>query len=153
VLLFAPDGLFINPLYLFASGTKLGRTLFHFVNRHPSALFKTADALKFVRILPPKLHRFVYVHMDSQKKRNQVYMAWMAYRWFRPNQGVLVKEIQAYQIGFNMLFGKYDSIIRPSLGRKFAAKLENTATFHELHIGHRMLHPNTLNYIKSQGLI
>lgn len=152
-LLIAPDGLFLNPLYLFASGTQFGRWLYQFVNRHPSLLFRTADFLKFLHLLPPKLHRFVFVHMDSKHKRDQVYQAWMTYRWFRPNQNTLIETLKTHPIKFNMLFGKYDSIIKPSLGRKFSAKLGNPEVFHELQLGHRMLQNSTINYIQKKVLL
>lgn len=153
VLLLAPDGFFLNPLYLFASGTRFGRWLFQFINRHPSVLFRLADFLKFMRILPPKLHRFVYVHMDSKRKRDQVYQAWMTYRWFRPNQQTLINNLKSHSIKFNMVFGKYDSIIRPSLGKKFSAKLGEPQSFHELHIGHRMVQSATVSYIEKNNLL
>jgi hypothetical protein len=145
--LYATDGLKINRLYHFASGTRLGLYLSKYLKENPRPLFRTVDFLNKVRLLPDKLHRFVYVHMDTIEKRRQVFEAWLIYKKMFPDLSLLASIINNEGFGFVMVFGKYDSVIPPRLGLKFAQMIGSNNCFMEINIGHRILNEEALEMV------
>ena len=152
VLLLAPDGFKINKIYKFASGTALGKAIYRSMIKNPNLLFATAKRLNQLGVLDGKLNRFVHVHLDTREKRVQVYEAWMIYKLFFSDQDKLAHIIRSRNMKFNMIFGKYDSIIRPFLGESFSKKLNSEKPLHIIDTGHRLLDGNTVNYIRQRGL-
>lgn len=152
VLLLAPDGFKINAIYKFASGTMLGKSIYRSLIKNPNFLFLVAKKLNQLGILNDKLHRFVHVHLDTKEKRIQVYEAWLIYKLFFSNQDTLAELIKTKNIKFNMIFGKFDSVIRPHLGEAFSKKLNSEKHLHIIEAGHRLLDQNTLNYIVKNNL-
>ena len=147
VLLLAPDGLKKNKLYQFTSGTSIGRALYRYFVRKPELLFATAGLLHKARILHPKLHRFVHVHLDSEAKRQLVYDAWLAYRLFFPNLMKLSLQHQTSFIPLTLIFGKNDSIIRPHLAKKLTRKFRTHINVMEINAGHRLLNDDLIELI------
>jgi pimeloyl-ACP methyl ester carboxylesterase len=152
VLLIAPDGFKINKLYKFASGTRLGRSLYKSLIKRPEPLFKVADFLNRIGILNDKLHRFVYVHLDSKEKRQQVFDAWLIYRQMFPDLQELAQLIIEEGTPFNMVFGKYDSVITVRLGEKFSKYLGSTEHLHIIELGHRLMVKQTADYLEANDL-
>ncbi len=136
---YATDGLKINPLYRFASGNRVGLSISKYLKQNPGPLFITADFLKTIRLLPAKLHRFVYVHMDTIEKRERVFSAWLIYKKMFPDLKLLASIINKEEFKFKMVFGKYDSIIPSRLGQKFSAIIGSDKHFVEINSGHRIL--------------
>ncbi|MDZ4752353.1 MAG: alpha/beta hydrolase [Flavobacteriales bacterium] len=147
VLLIAPDGLKINPFYRFASGTAIGRKMYHSIIQNPTRIFALAKWLNKVGLLTDKLHRFVHVHLDTREKRELVRDAWMIYRKIFPDKKRIASLYKSNPISFHMIFGKFDSVIVPQLGQKFAAQLGDKKTLHVLPMGHRMLGVELQNYL------
>jgi pimeloyl-ACP methyl ester carboxylesterase len=153
VLLIAPDGLKINPFYKFASGTLLGRRMYQSIIDNPTSIFKIAKWLNKFGLLSDKLHRFVHVHLDTREKRLLVRDAWMIYRKIFPNKKEISRIYKTEKIKFHMIFGEYDSVIVPRLGRKFAAQLGDDNVLHILPMGHRILGQELLHYLKDNTTI
>jgi pimeloyl-ACP methyl ester carboxylesterase len=152
VLLIAPDGFKINKLYKFASGTKLGRSLYKKLIQRPEPLFKIADFLKRMGILNDKLHRFVYVHLDSKEKRQQVFDAWLIYRQMFPDLQELADTINWESTPFHMVFGKFDSVITVQLGERFSNYLGNKEHMYIIDLGHRLMVKQTAEFIEANEL-
>jgi pimeloyl-ACP methyl ester carboxylesterase len=152
VLLIAPDGLKINNLYRFASGTSLGRRLSSALVENPSPLFRVADFLLKVKILHPKLHRFVYVHMDTLEKRRQVFDAWLIYKQLFPDLNKLAKLIEKNRWEWHMIFGKYDSVIKPRLGIRFKEKNARWIHTYEMPLGHRLFTQALVHFVADKKL-
>lgn len=152
VLLIAPDGLKVNKLYLFASGTALGRRLSKALVHNPKPLFRVADFLLRVKLLHPKLHRFVYVHMDTLEKRRQVFDAWLIYKRIFPDLNKLAKVIGKHRWEWHIIFGKFDSVIKPRLGVKFKSMNPKWIHTHELPQGHRLFTQALIHYIADKKL-
>ena len=150
VLLLAPDGLKINPLYRFASSTRLGHSLYLAVIRNPSWLFRTAGVLNKMGLLSDKLLRFVHVHLDTLEKRQQVHDAWMIYRKFFPDPQELASLINKEFFSFHMIFGKYDEVIKPKLGIKLQRKLQKKNQLLVVDMGHRLLQHKVLESISKE---
>jgi pimeloyl-ACP methyl ester carboxylesterase len=151
MLLIAPDGVKLNPWYKFASGTMIGRNLYRALTRHPWPLFRVADFSKFTGIITPKIHRFVYNHMDSFEKRRQVGETWLIYREFHPELALVQENINTHNIPIHLIYGRYDSVIQPWQGQKLDEGLDQNA-LHLLEQGHLLLNDKTLNYIRENGL-
>lgn len=150
VVLLATDGLKKNMLYRFASGTRAGRAIYRYCIEHPEALFKLVGALHRLKILPPKLFRFVHVHLDSQPKRQQVYDAWLVYRCFFPSLKALSKIHKKNPVPLTLLFGDNDSIIRPRLAHRITSKFETQVNVIIVPSGHRLFHETTLEVMRFQ---
>jgi pimeloyl-ACP methyl ester carboxylesterase len=153
VLLIAPDGLKVNPFYKFASGTKLGRRMYQSIIDNPTSIFKFAKWLNKFGLLSDKLHRFVHVHLDTREKRLLVRDAWMIYRKIFPNKNEVVSIYKTEKIKFHMIFGEYDSVIVPRLGKMFATQLGDEKVLHILPMGHRLLGEELLKYLKENPLL
>jgi len=152
LLLLAPDGFKINRLYTFASGTIVGKMIYRFSIDHPRPLFILAKVLNSVKLLPDKLFRFVHVHLDTREKRLLVHDVWLIYKRMFPDKNLLAKELRERDIAFNMIFGEYDTIIRPELGERFSKRLNNHHCLHLIGIGHRLLEQRTAAFISERGL-
>lgn len=152
VLLVATDGLKINRIYRFASGTILGRYLSKKLIDHPGPLFRLADTLHKLKLLHPKLHRFTYVHLDTREKRLLVHDAWLIYRHFFPDLHEMATLIRNRNIPFHMIFGEFDSVIRPALGVKFCKILGDMKYMSVISSGHRLLNQSLLDYIRKSQL-
>ncbi len=153
LLLIAPDGLKINLLYKFASGTKIGRRMYRSIVENPTWLFRIAKWLNKIGLLNDKLHRFVHVHLDTREKRQQVHDAWLIYKRIFPDLKLLANYIRSHDVfAFNMIFGEFDSIITPKLGEKFCDQIGSRKRMHLIKAGHRLLNEATIEFIREKKL-
>ncbi len=152
MLLIAPDGLKINLFYRFLVNTSLGRSFYKGVMKRPGLLFKTADFAKSTGLINGKLHRFVYVHMDSHEKRKLVFETWMIYRDFVPDLDEIAEQMNSSKLHFKLLMGKHDSVIKIKDGKRFVAKLQHEKSLFELASGHQLLNENTVNFIVENNI-
>lgn len=152
VLLIAPDGLKINLFYRFLVNTSLGRALYKQVMNKPAVLFKTADFAKSAGIINGKLHRFVYVHMDTFEKRKLVYETWLIYRHFVPDLKKIAQHANRKKVHFKMILGTHDSVIKVKDGKRFAALLNQEGSLTELTTGHQLLTEETVNFIVENNI-
>jgi pimeloyl-ACP methyl ester carboxylesterase len=152
VLLLATDGLKINPLYRFASGTAIGHALYLSIINNPKPLFAISRALNKLGLLSDKLLRFVFVHLDTLEKRRQVHDAWMIYRLFFPDFRDLAAVINPGHFPFHMIFGKFDEVIKPVLGEKLQKHLTHKNHLHIVELGHRLMRPEIIEYVRVNGL-
>lgn len=146
VVLMAPDGLKTNHLANFTTETKAGRALNSAILRYPGLLLKTTNVARKLRLIDKKLHRFVHVHMGTEKSRRQVHAVWHIYRHFKPNLPKIASLIQQEQLKFLMIFGKFDSVIKVELGERFAKMLAQPDTLVVLECGHQLM-PDALEYL------
>lgn len=151
MLLVAPDGVRLNPWYKFASGTILGRNLYRGLTKNPWPLFRIADMSKFLGIITPKIHRFVYNHMDTYEKRRQVGETWLIYREFHPELALVQENINVHKILVHLIYGRFDSVIQPWQGEKLNEGLDQDS-LHLLEQGHLLLNDKTIDYIREKGL-
>lgn len=139
LVLMASDGLKTNHLANFTTETRAGRALHNAILHAPGLLLKTTNAARKLRIIDKKLHRFVHVHMGTEKSRRQVHAVWHIYRLFKPILSKIAALINERDLPFLMIFGKYDSVIRPELGERFATILTNTEALVILETGHQLM--------------
>jgi pimeloyl-ACP methyl ester carboxylesterase len=151
LLLIAPDGLKINWLYRFASGTHVGKWLYRRFIKRPKFLFWITDVAHSLKLINDKLHRFVYVHLHSEEKRQLVYDAWLIHKLLFPDLDQIAQHVRN-GMPFNMVFGKYDSVIVPALGKAMSARVGNANCYHEIESGHQLINERTARFIAEKGL-
>ncbi|MCC6601041.1 MAG: alpha/beta hydrolase [Crocinitomicaceae bacterium] len=152
LLLLAPDGFKINRFYRFAVETSAGKWLYRRLIDNPAPLFSVASMLNKAGLMNDKLYRFVTAHLDTEDKRWQVHDAWMIYRDFFPDLVKLAEMVNEKRFRFNMIFGKYDSVIKPALGEKFNKRLNSKHHFHIVESGHRILGVRTMELLKTSQM-
>lgn len=151
LLLIAPDGFKINPLYRFASGTVLGKWIYRKLIDNPKPLFWIADTAHKLKLINDKLHRFVYVHLDSQAKRQLVYDAWLIHKKMFPDLKNVAHIVNNGK-RFNMVFGKHDSVITPSLGKKMSDIIGSDKHYFEIEAGHQLINERTAKFLEEKNL-
>ncbi len=142
VVLIAPDGLRVNPLYRFTANTRLGGWLYGRVTNDPKHLFAAARYLRASRILHPKIEQFMHRQLDSREKRERVYKVWRAFRLITPDLREIRSKIVRYGIGTLLVFGEHDRIIRPELGQKLRPGSTPLIRILLVDRGHGLLHPD-----------
>jgi pimeloyl-ACP methyl ester carboxylesterase len=152
VLLIAPDGLKINWLYRFASGTALGRAIYKNIIDHPGWFFGLVNFLNKTGLLNDKLHRFVHLHLDTREKRILVHDAWLIYQNMFPDLTETAQIINREKIPVNMVFGEYDTVIRPKLASRLLKKTGPTVRLLLIPAGHRLITKNTADFIRDHQI-
>lgn len=150
IVLMAPDGLKAGHLANFSTGTGIGRAIHRSVIKWPGLLLKSAAALRRLRLIDKKMHRFVHVHMGTEHSRRQVYAVWHIYRFFKPDLHALASIINSRKLPLKMIFGRFDSVIQPKYGRRFAALLDGPTALVIIESGHQLMH-DALTYLKHQA--
>lgn len=152
LLLIAPDGIKINLLYRFASGTMLGKWLYRGLIRYPQPLHFILDMLHKSHLLKEKFHRLVYINTETLAKRQQVYDAWLIHVKMIPNLEKIAEIVRSRKVRFNMVFGKYDSIIPPRLGKKLSDIIGSDIHYHEIESGHQLINNRTAKFLEERNL-
>lgn len=152
VLLLAPDGLKINLLYRFASGTAAGRSIYRSIIDNPSWLFRLAWFLNKIGILNDKLHRFVHVHLDTKEKRILVHDIWLIYKKTFPDLRLTAAKLRDCGIAVHLVFGKYDTVIPLRLAKNLTNLAGDTVSLHFVNAGHRLLTHDTAAFISQRHI-
>ena len=139
VILFAPDGIRNNWENGFVTNTSLGKRLYQRIINDPSSLFKVAKLLKALKIINPKLLDFVHNQLSTREKRQLVWDVWRCFRDIKPNIINIRRIVNKNRITIHLFFGKYDSIIPPSIGKKFASGLTDKNALHIIESGHNLI--------------
>lgn len=147
VWLFAPDGIQITWWYKFASHSYVGKKIYQKIIQNPAPFFQLVSLLVKVKIISKKLERFIMVQMDTQEKRQLVYDVWMIYRQIEPDKRLVANQARKCCIKVHLYFGKYDRIIPPSIGKRFAKILGEQGRLNLLETGHLLLQKETLEVL------
>lgn len=151
--LLAPDGMKINLLYRFVSETKLGRMLYRSIIRNPNWILRTADVLKKMHILHQNIHRFVYLQLETEAKRQLVYNVWLAHRKLFPDLRLVAAQAESNNIPCLLVFGKHDAIIPPQLAHRLMRHFRNKPLLLLPEAGHRLINKETVELLKKQDLV
>ncbi|WP_336517282.1 alpha/beta hydrolase [Pollutibacter soli] len=152
LILIASDGLTVNPWYRIATQTAPGNRIFRTTMHNPGwflHLMNTGDRLGLVN---SSVSKFVRRQIGNPSMRKQIYETWTTMRHLRPDISQIKKLINNHRTPVCLIFGKYDKIIRTSLGRSFIKNIEAYAILSEIESGHQLLtegHAQTLKDILS----
>ncbi|QEH39808.1 alpha/beta fold hydrolase [Chitinophaga sp. XS-30] len=120
VVLLAPDGLKNNPWHMIATQTRLGNRIFLYNTRNPALFFRLLSIGRKWKLLNESVHKFVLHRMNALEKRQLVYDVWTNMRKMMPSKRRCREMMARYDIDTVMLFGRYDRVIPPVLGERFA---------------------------------
>jgi pimeloyl-ACP methyl ester carboxylesterase len=149
VYLLAPDGLSLNPWYVFAANTKAGNFFTKNYIKDASFLAGLTQAFYRFGVIPEKLKKFVLIQIESRSIRLLVYKVWLSFRKIRPNIKQVKKHSLQHNIKFIILLGKYDSVIKHKLGNKFIKDIENNCELFKLECGHNLFNEEATLLLKS----
>ncbi|MFM1931325.1 MAG: hypothetical protein RL226_628 [Bacteroidota bacterium] len=151
VMLIAPDGLKMAKMYRFAAHTRLGNSVYRMLMSRPHLITGTIDLAHKLRLVNSKFHRFIHVHLESKEKAQLVYEAWLIYRYFQPRLPHVADVLNSHPIRFTMIFGRYDSVIRPTFAVNLDALLDTPNT-HFIDSGHLLMTVQTADFIVQHKL-
>ena len=138
IILIAPDGIRINRWYKLATMNAPFRMLFKLLVENHSIQAKLSGALKSVGLLDRSMNRFIEVHMDTPRKRMQVYRVWTSYKKLRVPEAQIVEFINSNEISVYLYLGKHDRVIPGDQFNRFKSQIRDI-TFRNLPSGHNHL--------------
>ncbi|TNF23751.1 MAG: alpha/beta hydrolase [Bacteroidetes bacterium] len=138
ILLIAPDGLKVNPLYWIVTNTWLGKMLFQLVIVFPGPVLGFSKLLAVIGLMDKRIDQFVRAQLGTREKRQKVLDTWIAFRHIRPILDQVRKRIWRYQIKPVLVFGKRDRVIHPKLAKKLSGENCKTAELILLDAGHNL---------------
>jgi pimeloyl-ACP methyl ester carboxylesterase len=138
ILLIAPDGLKVNPLYWCVTNTIVGRELFHLFIQFPQPLLFTSKLLSTLGLMNKKIDTFVSAQLSTRSKREKVLKTWVVFKQLTPNLKEVRNKIWRYQIKPTLVFGKRDRVIHPKLAKKLSGENCSTAELIWLDAGHNL---------------
>jgi pimeloyl-ACP methyl ester carboxylesterase len=147
VMLLAPDGLKLNPFYLFFSRTAIGRKILKHAVFHPELFYRLARFLHRIKIVGEKQYQFAVNNFDNKSRREKVYQIWLSLRNVVSDRKNVRYILQKYDIPMLLFFGKYDKIIPPSIGIRFMKGIERQVKLYVLEEGHRLVRPDVLEKV------
>ncbi|MFY0253299.1 alpha/beta hydrolase [Chitinophaga sp. 30R24] len=120
LIMVAGDGLKNNPWHLFVTQTRLGNQLFKYNTYHPRLFFTLLNTGKSLGWLNQSIYKFALNRMNETYKRELVYNVWTNLRRMMPDKKRVKQLLSQYNVLTLLVFGKYDRVIPPVLGTRFA---------------------------------
>ena len=139
LILLAPDGLVVNPWYWLATQTIPGRQLFKWTMYHPGWFFLLLRTGNKLGLVNPSVYNFVANYVDNKEIREQLYIRWTGLRLFKPRLGVIKDIIRSRHLPVQLLYGRFDRIIRVERGETFRKGIEPWCTLTVIPAGHQLL--------------
>ncbi len=141
LLLAAPDGLKTRPWYRGLASSSAGRWAYKRFIKHPQRVHFVMDALRALRLMNDRMHRFLKGQTDSRAKRQLVHDVWLSYREIEPDLKRVAANAVAHGIPVDLYFGQHDRVIPPLLGSRLAEHAPERVHQHLLPFGHVLLTP------------
>lgn len=150
VLLLAPDGIKVNPLYRLATGSKLGRWGFRRVIAHQPTFLKMGNSLQKLGIVSKSTVRMADFMLGTPLKQKQIYHAWVGFKELQFDIPKLIELAQRFQTKFSFFVGKYDQLLPPQQILPLSKYLQKQQTI-LLDTGHTKLVDKVVAYLKKEG--
>jgi pimeloyl-ACP methyl ester carboxylesterase len=120
LILAAGDGLRNNPWHMFVTQTNVGNRLFKYNTYHPRLFFTLLHTWRKLGLLNQSVYKFALHRMNEPEKRALVYNVWTNLRHMMPDKKGCKQLLARYNVLTLLIFGKYDRVIPPVLGTRFA---------------------------------
>ena len=120
IILIAPDGVKANAWYNIAVYPEWGRRLFLRFVQKPQFVFHIARILRFIGVLSQRFYKFLQMQTNTQAKRRKVYDSWLTLKDFAVKLEHAKSLLNQYRVKSYVFVGKYDMLITPATGAKFA---------------------------------
>lgn len=140
-VLIAPDGLKPRPWYRRLADSAWGRARYRRFIEHPERVHLIINTLHRLGLLRDKLHRFIIGQTDSIHKRRLLHDVWLSFRHIEVDLPALADRLRAHGPRVDLVFGTYDTVIKPKLGRPLATRAPHVVHVHEVPLGHQLLTP------------
>lgn len=147
IVLLAPDGLHMNPMYWFASQTAIGNRMLKRILQKPAALVRMARRAEAMGLANKGIVRFVERYLEDARMRELVYHVWTTFRRFRPNPRKLARLLSDRNIPVTLIYGRHDTIIPLAPGEKFFSELRGRKKMEILDSGHQILDVRNAPYL------
>src|SRR5690606_5119632 len=98
MIFIAPDGFKKNFWYGFATRTWAGRVLFSYTLKYPGWLHALVKLGSTVGMINPGLKKFIKLHIDERKSREELHKRWMGLRAFQPNLSKIKSLIKKHEV-------------------------------------------------------
>lgn len=141
LLLAAPDGLKTRPWYRGLASSSVGRWAYKRFIKHPQRVHFVMDAMRALRLMNDRMHRFLKGQTDSRAKRQLVHDVWLSYRGIEPDLKQVAAKAATHGIPVDLFFGEFDRVIPAQLGRRLTAHAPERMRQHLLPFGHVLLTP------------
>jgi pimeloyl-ACP methyl ester carboxylesterase len=137
--LVAPDGLKMRPWYRGLAASAVGRTLYkRFVDR-PQSFHKLVQGLRRMNVVNDRMVDFVMRHTSARERRQLLHDVWLSYRLIEPDLRRVAQNLHTHDVMAHLIFGEYDRVIPPRLGRNLKLLAPRHVTEEVLPAGHWLL--------------
>ena len=106
VMLLAPDGIKVNPLYRLATASKVGRWGFRRVIAHQPTFLKIGTALQKLGMVSKSTIRMADFMLGTPLKQKQIYYAWVGFKELQFDIPKLIHLAQRFQTNFSFFVGE-----------------------------------------------
>jgi len=144
-VLIAPDGIRVNKWYWLATQTKPGNRLFRWTMKKPGWFFFILRAGNALKLVNRSVYKFTAHYIGDTRVRDALYKRWTTMRGFRPDLEMIRREVLNKHIRIEMLYGRYDRIIRWERATIFLRGMEPCADLVILDTGHQLLQGQNLD--------
>ena len=150
VLLLAPDGIKVNPLYRLATGSKLGRWGFRRVIAHQPTFMKIGNSLQKLGIVSKSTVRMADFMLGTPLKQKQIFHAWIGFKGLQFDIPKLIQLAQRFQTKFSFFVGRYDQLLPPQQILPLSKYVQKQQTV-LLDTGHTKLVDKVVTYLSKEG--
>ncbi len=148
VFLFAPDGIRYTWSNGFVTRNAIGKRLYQRVIKNPTRFFNLVKMLQSMNLIHEKISDFLQNSLDTKEKRQLVWDVWICFRDIKPNISKIQELINEHGIRMHLFFGKYDRIVPPAIGRRFAKRLKDKHCLHVVDLGHNLIREKMNLYLQ-----
>jgi pimeloyl-ACP methyl ester carboxylesterase len=111
IILAAPDGIYLNPWYKVATGTRVMRAVFHYLNDHSALLIRLISFFSRIRLVSVRLAKFAISQVVNSSNGTSIYHAWVGFRLFTQNIEKVLQTVNENNTHVTVIAGKYDTVI------------------------------------------
>ncbi|PWT95890.1 MAG: hypothetical protein C5B52_16855 [Bacteroidetes bacterium] len=149
LILLAPDGLIVNPLYRLATRSKWGNRFFYKTMKDPGWFMKFANFLKKAKLVNKSVHKFSTEFLKQPEARMALYRIWTLMNKFRPNLKKIKSLVKSRNTRIVLVFGQHDRIITPKLAKRLSIGIESQCELIILNSGHNILNERNAGELES----
>jgi pimeloyl-ACP methyl ester carboxylesterase len=147
LIIIAPDGIYVNPWYRFATATRFGNIIFKRTMQHPTWFMNLLNAGYRLKLINKSIFKFATNYVDDPQVRHDLYIRWTAFRKIHPSKNKLLHLIKKHQVPVTGIYGEFDRIIPYSKAEKFWEKITSKKNVFILSDGHKLLQSKYACYL------
>jgi pimeloyl-ACP methyl ester carboxylesterase len=138
-ILIAPDGLKKKPWYRALASSSWGRSRYAVFLERPQRVQWIIRMAHRLGMINEKMERFLTGQIATREQRQLVHDVWLSFRHIEVDLFDVVEHVREKRIPVDLIFGEFDSVIKPGTGKKLAAFAPEAIRFHQVPQGHQLL--------------